>query len=120
MRPQQLMFVFGVFIIGTVLACIASGRWFLGGEVNIINALASFQTVSLQTSGGISTPAGLTTYWDAIKTALEWKYPFLDSPWALFVKAPLWIISLGVIWGLLQFAVSVLQGIVGAVRSLVT
>ena len=40
MRPL-LMGAVGIFIVGTLFACIASGRWLLNGEINIINALAS-------------------------------------------------------------------------------
>ena len=119
MRPQQVMAVYGIFIIGTLLACISSGRWLLNGEINIFNALASFNAVEFQAGGIWSVPKGITAYWDGIVTALTWNYPYLDYTWAIPLKMVLWIVSAGVVWGLIQFAVQVIQGIVGAARSLI-
>ena len=119
MRPQLLMGAVGIFIIGTMLACICSGRWLLGGEINIINALASFNMAEVQTSGIWSVPKTIGIYWNAVITALSWNYPFLDSPWAMFVKIPLWIVSIGVVWGFIQVALTVVQGLIGAVRNIV-
>ena len=119
MRTQTLMAAFGIFMVGTILAVIASGRWRLAGEVGIFNALASFNAVDLQAGGGYAVPKGLALYWDALVTMLTWNYPFLDSAWAIFIKIPLWTISIGVVWGILQMAIGVLSGIVGAIRSAV-
>ena len=118
MSPRYLMGAFGIFLIGTVLSCICSGRWLLNGETDIINALASFNTMSVQAGGIWNAPKTLSTYWDAIITALTWGYPFLDSAWALFVKFPLWIVSIGVVWGMIQVFAMIIQGLVGIVRSL--
>ena len=52
MSPKLLMGAAGIFIIGTVLACISSGRWLLNGEINIFNALASFNVMSVEAGGG--------------------------------------------------------------------
>lgn len=117
MRPQLLMGAVGIFIIGTLLSCLASGRWLLNGEVDIINALASFNTMSVQAGGVWNAPKTLSTYWDAAITALSWGYPFLESAWCVFVKMILWIVSIGVIWGFIQVAMSIIQGLVGMVRS---
>ncbi len=119
MRPQLLMGAVGVFIFGTLLCCLCSGRWLLDGEVNIINALASFNVMTVDGGGAFTVPKGIAAYWSAIMTALTWNYPFLGSPWALFIKVPLWIVSIGVIWGLLEAAASILQGVAGFFRSLV-
>lgn len=117
MRPQLVMTVSGIFIIGTLMACIASGRWLLNGETDIINALASFNTMSVQAGGVWNAPKTLSTYWDAIITALTWDYPYLQSSWALFIRIPLIVISIGVVFGLIQMAIMVVQGLVGMVRS---
>lgn len=119
MRPQLIMGAFGIFIIGTVLACICSGRWLLNGELNIINALSSFNSVSMQAGGVWSVPKWLGTYWDAVATALTWDYPFLDGTWAFFVKIPLWIVSIGVVYGFIQISLLAIQGLVGAVKSII-
>ena len=118
MRPQLLMGAVGIFIIGTLLACLASGRWLLNGEIDIVNALASFDTMSVQAGGVWNAPKTLATYWDAIITALSWNYPFLDYAWAFPVKMILWVISLGVVFGLISLFVQIITGLVGIVRSL--
>ena len=109
----------GIFIVGTLLACIASGRWLLNGEINIFNAVASFNTMTVQAGGGWGVAKTIATYFDAIITMLTWNYPFLSSGWAIFVKIPLWVISFGVVWGLIQTAISAVQGIVGTIRTLI-
>lgn len=106
-----------IFMFGTLLACLASGRWLLNGETDIINALASFNTMQVQAGGVWNAPKTLTTYWDAAVTALTWNYPYLQSAWVIFVRMILWCISAGVVWGFLQVAVSIIQGLVGVVRS---
>lgn len=117
MRPQLLMGAALIFLIGTLLSAITSGRWLINGEIDIINALASFNTMQVQAGGVWSAPKTLSTYWDAIVTALSWSYPFLDGAWAIFIKIPLWTISMGVVWGFIQVAMSIIQGLVGMVRS---
>lgn len=120
MRPQLLMGAAGIFIIGTVLACISSGRWLLNGEINIFNALASFNVMSVEAGGGWGVAKTIGYYWSGIVTMLTWDYPFLSSPWAIIVKLPLWLVSIGVVWGLITVAISAVQGIVGTIRSLFT
>lgn len=118
MRPQLLMGAVGIFIVGTVLACIASGRWLLNGEMNIINALASFNNLEIDVIGVWSIPKSISTFWSAVATSLSWNYPFLAYDWAVFIKIPLWLVSIGVIWGFIQVAITVIQGMVSAVKGL--
>jgi len=117
MNPKLLMAAVLIFILGTLLSCLASGRWLMDGETDIISALASFNTMSVQAGGVWNAPKTLGTYWNAIVTALGWGYPYLESSWAIFIKIPLWIVSIGVIWGIIQLFVSIIQGLVGIVRS---
>jgi len=121
MRPQLLMGAAGIFMIGTILCCIASGRWLLSGEINIFNALASINASQIDTGGGFwAVVKGTPLFIQGIITALSWNYPFLASPWCIFVKIPLWIISIGVVWGLIELCIMVVQGLVGAVRNIFT
>jgi hypothetical protein len=108
----------GIFLVGTLLACLASGRWLLDGEMDIIRALASFNTMSVQAGGVWNAPKTLGIYWDAILTAFSWDYPFLESGWTFPIKFILWIVSIGVLWGIIQVFVTIIQGLVGIVRSL--
>lgn len=118
MSPKLIMGAYGIFMLGTMLACLTSGRWLLNGETDIINSLASFNTMSVQAGGVWNAPKTISTYWDAAITALSWGYPFLASGWAIFLKMPLWIVSVGVIWGFIQVAMSVISGLVSVARSI--
>jgi hypothetical protein len=115
MSPKMIMGAVAIFIFGTLLSCLCSGIWIT--NVDAINALASFNTMSVQAGGVWNAPKTLSTYWDAIITILSWNYPFLSSSWALFIKIPLWLVSIGVVWGLIQVFVSIIQGLVSMVRS---
>jgi len=108
-----------IFIVGTVLACISSGRWLLNGEINIINALNSFNVMAVQTGGIWGVPKYVIDFFSALITALTWDYPFLASPFAIVVKIPLWIVSIGVVYGMIELAISVAQGLVGTLRRVV-
>ena len=119
MRPQLLMFCFGVFVIGTMLSAIISGRWLVSGEVNLINALASFNVVEMQGAGGSGMMSMLGSYWNAMVTMLSWNYPYLDNDWGQIFKIVfLYLISVGVIYGFIQLFVIALSGVVSAIRSL--
>lgn len=120
MSPNRLQQAALIFFGGTLLACIASGRWLLNGETNIFNALSSFNTLEIQTAGGWAIPKGIATFFDALITALSWNYPFLSSPWAIFVKIPLWLVSIGTGWGLIEVFLTVVQGIVNSIKSFIT
>lgn len=109
----------GIFIIGTLLACISSGRWLLNGEMNIVNALASINAVSMQGGGGLSAAKQIPEFLSALITALGWNYPYLASPWTLFIKIPLWLVSLGAVIGVVELFMMVIQGLVGVVRSII-
>ncbi len=119
MSPRLLMTAVAIFIAGTFLCLICSGVWLASGEIDVVNALASFNTMSVQAGGVWNAPKTLATYWDAIVTMLSWNYPFLDGSWAMFVKIPLWVISIGVVWGFIQVAMTVIQGLVGFGRNLI-
>jgi hypothetical protein len=115
MRPQHIMMVLGIFIIGTLLCCLGSGRWLLNGETNVINTLASFQYTSISDWSSVRGPI---LWWNALVTACSWDYPFLSSPWAIFVKIPLWIFTLGTIWAVIEVFIQVGAQVVSGIRSL--
>lgn len=116
MSAARLQQVFLIFIGGTLLSCIASGRWLLNGEISIINSLASFNTLQIQTAGIWALPKGIIDFFSAIITALSWNYPYLSSPWAIFVKIPLWLVSIGAIIALVEGSKAVLTGVIGTIR----
>jgi hypothetical protein len=119
MSPRYIMVAFAIFIIGTILSVICSGVWLGSNEVDIVKGLASFNTMEVQAGGGWNAPKTLKTYWDAMITCLTWNYPFLSSSWAWFVKVPLIVVSVGVVWGIIQLFTSIIQGLVGFVRNLI-
>jgi hypothetical protein len=117
MRPQLLMFAYGVFIIGTLLSLICSGRWLLNGEINIINALSSFD---MNVVSGWPIPTGIANFFSAIFNMISWNYPYLDNPWGFVLKLVLLFpVSIGVVIGLLELAATVVSGIFSAIRSLI-
>src|SRR3990172_1651320 len=99
MRAQMLMAAVLIFIFGTMFSLIASGRWLLDGEMDILKALTSFNTVTFSSGGGWDVLKGPTDFFNGITTALTWNYPYLSDPWAVLIKIPLWVVSIGVIWG---------------------
>ena len=115
-RIQEAVFI---FIVGNLLACIGSGIWLSSSEVSIINSIASFNTLEFQTSGGWAVAKGLISFFDALVTIFLWDYPFLASPWALFIKIPLWIISIGTIIAIVEAAKSVIDGVVSSIRTII-
>jgi len=118
MSPKIIMAAFAIFIFGTLISCLCSGVWIGDDQIDIINGLASFNTMSVQAGGVWNAPKTLFTYWDAVVTMLSWNYPYLDFSWAIFVKIPLWVVSIGVVWGFIQVFATIIQGLVGLVRNL--
>lgn len=109
---------FILFVIGTMLSCICSGRWLLNGEINIFNALASFNVMSVESGGGWGVAKTAGDYWNGIVTAFSWNYPYLQSPWIFPVRLILQAISIMAIWGFVELALSAVQGLLGTLRSL--
>jgi hypothetical protein len=114
-----LMGSIGISFFGNLICCLGSGRWLLNGETDIISALASFNTMSVQAGGIWTAPKTLSTYWDALVTVLSWNYPFLDSPWLILLKIFLWLVSCGVAWGIIEVFVWIISGIIQAARNLI-
>ena len=119
MRAQLLMGAVLIFIFGTMFSLIASGRWLLNGEMDIFKALSSFNTVTFSSGGGWDVLKGPIDFFNGVATALMWDYPFLSDPWAVIIKFPLWVVSIGVVWGFVEVFVSVVQGVVGTIRNLI-
>jgi len=109
----------GIFIIGTIFSLIASGVWFGSSDINVINKLAGFSTASQSSTVG-SAPTNPVDYWNAMSTIMRWDYPYLDYSWCVFIKIPLWLISIGVVWGFIEVMAGIVQGILGALRSVTT
>jgi len=109
----------GIYFFEIIFCLIASGRWFLHGEVNILNALMSFSTVSFSSSGAGSILTGTTAFFSAMINVLSWNAPYLTDGWAFLIKLPLYLISIGIVWEFRQVFLSVIQGLVGTVRSLI-
>ena len=119
MRPHYFIAAFGIFVIGTMISAIASGRWLVNVEMNIINAITSMNAASVQAGDSWDIPkalGGVGGFLDGVVTVLSWRYPFLETPWAIFIKIPLWACSLGVLLGLYQLFMSAIQGVLGALR----
>ena len=113
------MFCFGVFAIGTMLSAIISGRWLVSGEVNLFNALASFNAVEMQGGGGWSMIKTLGSYWNAFVTMISWNYPYLENDWGnIFKIIFLFPISVGVVWGIIEMFTIAMSGVISGIRGL--
>jgi len=119
MRPQLMMFCYGVFIVGTLLSLITSGVWLGTTEVDIVNKLASFTMVHVEAMSGWAVPKWAIDWFNAAVTIIGWNYPYLDNAWGwIFKLLFLYPVTIGVIFSLIQLAISVIQGIASAIRSL--
>ena len=119
MRPQLIMFCYGVFIVGTILSLISSGAWFGAQEQSVINTLAGFSVVNVEAMGGWAILKSIGDWFNAIVTAVSWNYPYLNNPCGWVFKAVLlYPVTIGVVVTLVQLATAVVQGIAGTIRSL--
>jgi hypothetical protein len=116
----ELKTAFALFLIGTALSCICTGRWLLNGEMNIMRALASFQYTDVSTGGIAQLPSGIPMYFNAFVTAFTWDYPFLSSPWAFPIHFVLMIVTIGAVWCLVEIGIQVAQGIINGVRTILS
>lgn len=113
------MFCYGIFIVGTLMSLAISGRWFQPGELDVINLLAGFNIVDVQTMGGWGIPKQIKLFFNAMVTVLGWKYPYLENPWGtIFKMVILYPCTLGVVIHFVELMSSVIQGIASTVRSL--
>ena len=114
---NTIMMVVAIFIIGSVLSTVMSGVWFTDSSVNVLNKLAGFTAgTENSASGGYSLSP--VTWFNALVTIFTWNYPYLDYPWAVFIKIPLWIISVGAVWGFIEFSVYAVSNLLGRLRSM--
>lgn len=120
-RPQWFLLAITIFIFGTILMCVSSGRWLTNGETNIINALASFENKQF---GDFVTPNFFISFFNAVITAVSWHYPgtWLDETangWVTFIKIPLWLVSIGVIIAMIEAARILIQGAISTIKSII-
>lgn len=120
MHTNEIKFVVFVFFGGTLLSLIISGAWILNGEMNVFEAISSLSTVKIDSGGGWAAAKGVTAFFDGLITVFTWDYPYLQSPWAFPLRVVGWVISAGVVWGVIQASAGIAQGIVGSIRSLIT
>jgi len=113
------MGAFGVFIIGTFTSMIASGIWVGANEVSVINQLAGIGVINVSSLGGLGLAKSMLTWFSAITTLLGWTYPYLDNAVGLVLKwTILYPVTIGVVWGIVEIAQSAIQGLAGAIRTL--
>jgi hypothetical protein len=113
------MFCYGTFVVGMIFSLIASGIWFGATESAIINSLASLNIVHIEAMSGWGVPKWGIDYWNGIVTIISWNYPYLNNAWGwVFKLLFLYPVTIGVIYSLVQLAISVIQGIASSIRSL--
>jgi hypothetical protein len=121
MRPQLIMACFGIFIVGLLMSMIATGVWFGSSEVGIINQLAGFSVIKIQSFGGIGLPMNVLNWFNAIVAAVSWNYPYLNNPVGLIFKMVLlYPVTIGVVISIVQLGSSLLTGAIQSLRGLFT
>lgn len=116
---RLLMFCFGVFIIGTLLAQFGAGLFWTQQEVDQINNIVGFHVVRTLAMGGWDVPKYGINWFQAFIVIISWDYPFLDNTFGtVFKYIFLYPITFGVVFGLIQIAIGVIQGIASSIRSL--
>lgn len=111
---------FGIFFIGLMTSMVATGIWFTGSEVGLINQLAGFGVVQVSTFGGWGIAKNILTWFSALSTLLGWTYPYLDNAIGWIIKGTiLYPVTIGVVWGIIELGQSAIQGIAGTIRSLI-
>lgn len=119
MRPQLLIFCYGIFISGTLLSLAYCGRWFTSADIDIINTITMIRAVEIQAVGGLNFITPVINFFVGILTVLTWSYPFLDNTWGAILKLMLlYPVTYGVVFGFVQLFSSIAQGIGGLVRNL--
>ena len=120
MRPQLIMFCFGVFGVGLMMSLISTGVWFGASDIGIINALSGFSLIKVETLGGQFIPTAISTWFNALVTVVTWNYPYLNNAWGWIIKLLiLYPVTIGVIVTLWQMFIQIIQGLAGMIRSII-
>lgn len=98
-----------ICICGMLLGALSSGRWLLNGDMNIINALSTYDTS--QVAQVWAFPKAVITFFSAVGNILSWNYSFLSSPWCLPIRMIGWIFSVGFVADMIQGGVYLQQSI---------
>jgi hypothetical protein len=113
------MFCYGTFMIGTLMSFVWAGAWFSSGHIDVINALTHVSAVEIQQMGGWTILKATGAFFTGIFTIITWNYPYLDNTVGLLFRLVfLFPITFGVIYGLYELFLPVLQGIASAIRNL--
>ena len=120
MRPQLIMAAFAIYITGTLMSLIASGIWFGTGEVGIINQLAGYSVINMQSLGGLTIAKPALDWFNAISTIVTWNYPYLNNPAGFIVKLFMYVVSIGVIIAIWQMFILVMQGAASLLKTIIS
>lgn len=120
MKPKLLMFCFFAFMAGTLLNLTIEGTALGAEEMSLVNQLTGYTNIEIQSAGVWALPkqvAGFFTH--GLPKIIAWDYSYLEDGYpAIFKWTVLYAISAGVVWGIILVFISVLQGVVTSVRSL--
>ena len=120
MLDRLIMFCYFCFMSGTLLNLAIEGNWIGGMEVNIINQLTGYTSIEVQTAGLWAIPKQLAGFFThGLPKLITWDYSYLESGYpAIFKWTILYAISAGVVIGIIQLFIPVIQGLVTGIRSL--
>lgn len=120
MRPKLIMFCYFAFMVGTLLCLTIEGSWLGDEEVGLVNQLTGYTTLEVQGAGVWSIPKQIGGFFThGIPKLITWNYSYFDNSYAaLFKWTILYAISAGVVWGVIQVFIPVLQGLITGIRTL--
>ncbi len=104
---KLIMFMVFAFIGATFISRILEGAYFASTDIEILNQLTVFRDVEIL--GLFSIPTlNLSFFTQGLPHLLMWDYPFFTGTWAFF-RYFLYVLSVGVVWGILIVFVGVLS-----------
>ncbi len=102
-----IMFIMFAFVGITLMSRMLEGAYFSSTDIAIMNQLTVFRDV--QVLGLFSIPTlNLEFFTQGLPHLLMWDYPFFEGTWAL-ARYFFYVLSVGVIWGILIIFVGVLS-----------
>jgi hypothetical protein len=112
MSPKFIMFVSFVFLIGSLACLIIEGVWFGDRELDIVNSLTGYNIIQVSGAGVWAIPKlawGFLT--NGLPKLILWDYNFFQGGYFFLRIVLIMTLSVGVVWGIIQTFLPVVQGI---------
>lgn len=96
-----------------------TGRWFATGDIDVLNVITTMSGTTVNALHGIPVIGPGAEFVNGAWNILFWNYPYLDNAWgAAFKVCFLYPISYGVLYGFVELASGVWQGLATQIKNL--